>query len=543
MCLLRSARPRLDRSLAWLLPSVAVAVIAWAGDLSGALADTFTFMGLDPDRAALVDALIIGALVGAAGACVSGSRLGPTVAALAASLAWFTPTYVAAVSAAGRANSLFAAGAVLTAAALVVVALATGWASAVVAAAVRVWILDAREARRLLVLRSLWLALTLGAFLVLGQLLSYTVDTLFRGPVREAPTSVFGDGSGAAPNASPLSTPTSPEPAPMASIMPTALAAPTPTPTAAIATPTRTPAFVAGPRAGSLITTGAVSNATPWAGDVPSGNGRVVTEYLSAPWVEGRSSVIELAVYLPPGYDQNPARRYPLIVEVPWPLVIWNDGAKVIAVLDGMIAAGSIPPAIVAFASTLGGPYVPAECADSKDGREHMETYLSKTLIAHLDATYRTIPRAAARATLGFSEGGFCAPMLVLRHTSVYASAIVLSGYFEAGLRTAQTANAWRPFGGDAALERAYSPLSIDVPASVRASLFLVLCAGTDDPIYGDQYARMVARSTSLGIPIATLPSELGHREQGHDWPGVRTDLPVALRLLAARWVETAVVG
>jgi S-formylglutathione hydrolase FrmB len=56
------------------------------------------------------------------------------------------------------------------------------------------------------------------------------------------------------------------------------------------------------------------------------------------------------------------------------------------------------------------------------------ETYITKDLLGHIDATYRTIAKREARAIAGLSMGGFGALMLSMRHPDLFSAAARHSG-------------------------------------------------------------------------------------------------------------------
>ncbi len=56
------------------------------------------------------------------------------------------------------------------------------------------------------------------------------------------------------------------------------------------------------------------------------------------------------------------------------------------------------------------------------------DTYVTKDLIAHVDATYRTIATREGRAIAGLSMGGFGALQLSMRHTDLFSAAASHSG-------------------------------------------------------------------------------------------------------------------
>jgi enterochelin esterase-like enzyme len=190
------------------------------------------------------------------------------------------------------------------------------------------------------------------------------------------------------------------------------------------------------------------------------------------------------------------------------------------------------------FVSESGGPYPDSECMNSADGREWFERYVVSTVVPYVDSHYRTIATAPARALFGFSQGGYCAPMLLLRHPGMFGSAIVFSGYFQAAIRSSETPNAWRPYRNNQALIAATSPLLL-VPRlspDVRRSLFLELSASAHESFFGRQYLAFAATLHDNGVPIALFPTPLGHA-----WAAVRQQLPQVLETLAAHEVAIGV--
>jgi S-formylglutathione hydrolase FrmB len=128
-----------------------------------------------------------------------------------------------------------------------------------------------------------------------------------------------------------------------------------------------------------------------------------------------------LWVYLPPGYDDDPERRYPSIYVIQGytgQLDMWRNrgafGAKTYPELtDEVFAAGDVPPAVVVWVDAwtkLGG----SQFLDSPAiGNYH--TYLCDELVPWVDERYRTIVDAPHRGIQGKSSGGYGAmvtPML-----------------------------------------------------------------------------------------------------------------------------------
>ena len=325
-------------------------------------------------------------------------------------------------------------------------------------------------------------------------------------------------------------------PAPATTPAPTAAPGPTAAPS-----PTAAPAFpadlVAGPLSGSLITPDAVSSARPWYASRPAGHGRILTVGLPAPWIGGDRSIATVDVYLPPGYDAGTG-RYPVVYEAPQSVRTWETGFGFTGVLDSLITSGAIPPMIFVFALAYGGPYDDSECANSVDGREWFDRFMSSDVVRWVDQHLRTIPSAAARATLGFSQGGYCAAELVANHSGIFASAMSFSGYFVAGIHSGTTPDAWRPFDNDPAVEYRISPMTVvpRIPASRRTGLFFVMASDADQGFYGPQMKQFAGVLDSAGVPMAVIPTALGH-----SWEAARTLVPTMLELLAGRMVSLGV--
>jgi S-formylglutathione hydrolase FrmB len=127
-----------------------------------------------------------------------------------------------------------------------------------------------------------------------------------------------------------------------------------------------------------------------------------------------------LWVYLPPGYDDDPERRYPsiyLIQGLGGQLDMWRNRAtfrhNTPELMDELLASGGSPPAILVWVdawTSLGG----SQFLDSPGtGRYH--TYLCDEILPWVDANYRTLADRDNRGIAGKSSGGYGAmvtPML-----------------------------------------------------------------------------------------------------------------------------------
>ena len=315
--------------------------------------------------------------------------------------------------------------------------------------------------------------------------------------------------SGSAPSASPTVPATRvPSPGAGPSATPKPTLTPTPTPTL---TPTPTPSPTPTP--------------PPWKASTPFGRGRTTYLAVDAPWDVAPPSAaasaaagapaplpatVEVAIYLPPGYDTSGAKRYPAVYEAPFTFGLWNDGIGVESMLDDLITSGKIPPSLFVFISSGAGPYADPECANTFDGREKMDDFMGVTVPTYVDSHYRTIARPAARAIMGMSEGGYCAAILILHHPDVFGSAISFSGYYTAGAAGIGTRP---PFGDDPVLIAKDSPTyqATSLASSVRSGLYFVIVAQASQEFYGPQATSFAKILDHAGITYYFVQANSPH--------------------------------
>ena len=522
-------------------------------------------MGFDPDRARLITGLAVGAMGAALGALVTGRRVAPILVAYLALGAVFGRAFVAETAAAVATpgpDGFVPLGWLATAVTLAGTTLAIGWAMATLAIEVRRWLgagwlllaglrrggmVGRRRAVRI-VAPIVALVVVLGSVPTLADMINYTPDVaMTRGGLQQAPPLVGGSptgaglpaGNGAAGSSGAIGS----------------------APGGLSGSPGGTGTGEAGGSGGSggptgalgaggsgaaigsagvgIVSAGAIASTQPWLASRPSGQGQVVSFALPSPWHGSSQTTSPVWIYLPPGYSTG-ALRYPVIYTVPWDLTHWSMGIHVTALLDQAITAGTLPPSIVAFVDLAGGPFPNSECANSYDGREWTDTYVASTVVRYVDSHYRTIADPRARTIAGFSQGGFCAANLLLRHPGVFRQAAIFAGYFEAGLSSGETVNAWMPFGHVASVIAANSPMQTadSLPSAVRGQLFLVLSAQPGLGVFGAQASQFAAVLTRDGYPTDFLWNQLGHA-----WKAVRQEFLPALQAIAEREVRTGVLG
>jgi enterochelin esterase-like enzyme len=161
--------------------------------------------------------------------------------------------------------------------------------------------------------------------------------------------------------------------------------------------------------------------------NVPHGEVRA-NWYLSKTTGEWRRAF----VYTPPGYDQHPNTRYPVLIlqhgsgedETGW-----TRQGRAQFILDNLIAAGRARPMIVVMdrgyatrpgsAAVALGPHVSAH--NVQLAFSAFEDVVVHDLIPMIDSSYRTIPDRAHRAMAGLSMGGMQTLFTALHHLELFA--------------------------------------------------------------------------------------------------------------------------
>jgi S-formylglutathione hydrolase FrmB len=187
--------------------------------------------------------------------------------------------------------------------------------------------------------------------------------------------------------------------------------------------------------------------------------GSITEKMIAAPALEGNllgdPTEQRVSVYLPPGYDSKPDKRYPVLYLLhgftgtnrTWMIDPENpdlgqaadprDGGYQHAGflererLDAIIAAGTVPDLIVVAPN--GRNTFKHSFYVNSPVTGNWEDYVVEDVVSHIDANYRTIPTAASRGIAGHSGGANGALFLAMRHSdvfgSVYAMAPCCSGY------------------------------------------------------------------------------------------------------------------
>ncbi len=140
-----------------------------------------------------------------------------------------------------------------------------------------------------------------------------------------------------------------------------------------------------------------------------------------------------LWVYVPPGYEDEPGRRYPVVYVIQGytgHLGMWTNRSPwrqpYPELADQVFAGGDTPPVIVAYVdawTSLGG----SQFLDSPGtGRYH--SYLCDEIVPFVDANYRTLPESRHRAISGKSSGGYGAMITPMLRPDVFGALATHAG-------------------------------------------------------------------------------------------------------------------
>ncbi|MEP7288823.1 MAG: alpha/beta hydrolase-fold protein [Chloroflexota bacterium] len=152
----------------------------------------------------------------------------------------------------------------------------------------------------------------------------------------------------------------------------------------------------------------------------------------------GDPHVRPLSVYLPPDYDQDPARRYPVILmlashgNTAQSLLNWKAwGESLDQQVDRLITSGACPPHIMIIPDTwtrLGG-----SLHLNSPAIGNYADYLLDELVPFVDATYRTLADGSHRGIMGRSSGGYGAIYHAMTRPGMFNAVADHSGdsYFE----------------------------------------------------------------------------------------------------------------
>lgn len=183
------------------------------------------------------------------------------------------------------------------------------------------------------------------------------------------------------------------------------------------------------------LAAGATLDIYPFFGP-PFGKVTIVKDFAS-PQLNNKRA---LRIYLPPSYDENPAKRYPVLYmhdgqnlfdpHTASYGVDWGIGRTI----NHLVATGSMDEVIVVGIDNTPDripEYTP--CCDPKYGGGKLDAYarfVVETVKPWVDGTYRTLPGKDSTAIMGSSLGGIASVLIAERYPQVFSKAAGMSSSF-----------------------------------------------------------------------------------------------------------------
>src|SRR5437870_3693496 len=228
---------------------------------------------------------------------------------------------------------------------------------------------------------------------------------------------------------------------------------------------------------------------------------------VTSPALGGRNQ--EVYVYLPPGYDAHPNKRYPVVYLLhgfPGRPLAFLLTVRLGVVEDELYAKGKGQPVILVMPFGSTGTFTDKEWADGVRTGDDWATFVSRDLVQAIDARYRTVAAPAGRAIAGLSEGGYGAINIALHNPGEFKVVESWSGYeLAAHIRSI--------FGRDLESIAYNSPLdtlAAAAPELHREHVYIWFYSGTSDPLHvqNREFADDLKR---LGIAHRYLVFRGGH--------------------------------
>ncbi len=245
-------------------------------------------------------------------------------------------------------------------------------------------------------------------------------------------------------------------------------------------------------------------------------------------WSSAVHRTQQVIVYLPPGYEAHPRRRYPVIYllhgspGLPNALLLT---VKTGVVEDEYVARRRVRPAIIVMPSGSPGRFTDTEWANGVQRGSAWETFLARDVVGAIDRRYRTIRSGAARALGGLSEGGYGALNIGLHHPGEFRVLESWSGYEQAD-------DILSVFGRNRARLTENSPAAI-LPSVARRlrrdHTFIWFYSSPSDHLFRQNaaFARELRR-VGVGHHFSVVVG-------GHTWRTWRENFPSALLAVSPR--------
>lgn len=135
----------------------------------------------------------------------------------------------------------------------------------------------------------------------------------------------------------------------------------------------------------------------------------------------------DVLVILPPGYQANPKRRYPVVYALHGYFIgarQWSQEIHVPQTIEGAFAKGAEEMIVVLPDSkTVHNGSMYSSSVTTGD----FESFVARDLVSYVDTHYRTLARRESRGLAGHSMGGYGAVRIGMKHPDVFSSLYIMS--------------------------------------------------------------------------------------------------------------------
>ncbi len=143
--------------------------------------------------------------------------------------------------------------------------------------------------------------------------------------------------------------------------------------------------------------------------------------------LEGDAVDRDVIVFLPPSYNKEKHRRYPVVYALHGYSIgaeQWTHEIHVPQTVEGAFAQGAKEMIVVLPDSkTVYGGSMYSSSVTTGD----FEQFIAHDVVSYIDAHYRTIPNRMSRGLVGHSMGGYGAARIGMKHPDVFGSLYIMS--------------------------------------------------------------------------------------------------------------------
>jgi S-formylglutathione hydrolase FrmB len=143
--------------------------------------------------------------------------------------------------------------------------------------------------------------------------------------------------------------------------------------------------------------------------------------------LEGDAVDRDVIVFLPPSYNKDKHRRYPVVYALHGYSIgaeQWTHEIHVPQTIEGAFALGAKEAIVVLPDSkTVHNGSMYSSSVTTGD----FENFIAHDLVAYIDAHYRTLPNRLSRGLVGHSMGGYGATRIGMKHADVFGSLYIMS--------------------------------------------------------------------------------------------------------------------